>query len=243
MNGKLYMCVPYAERDVAKAMGAKWDPKRKKWYYEGPVRDYVKFAKWIACGRELTTIAYEYIYILEGVQNCFKCKKPTRVVGLGIGEHVSLFQHEDGSYESETIEDIVGYEPLYVAWVEDESAIPPALLRYLQQNYNVHKGFSKIAGECFANHCDHCGVIQGNFYLFEEDSPLTAFIPDGPELQEKLRKLKIYSIGIDENLVLDWHFGYGDNDELYLKYGTIEDLKLPPSQYNDVITYEELYGI
>ncbi len=27
-----YLNVPYEEREQAKAMGAKWDPERKKWY-------------------------------------------------------------------------------------------------------------------------------------------------------------------------------------------------------------------
>jgi len=29
---KQYLNVPYAERDAAKAAGAKWDPEKKKWY-------------------------------------------------------------------------------------------------------------------------------------------------------------------------------------------------------------------
>jgi len=244
MNGKIYMAVPFAEKDNAKALGAKWDATLKKWYYEGPVYNYVKFAKWIACGREETTIACGYIYILESIQICFRCKKPTRVVGLGIGEHVMLFMGEDGHYEIEVAEDMAEYdEAIHVAWANDEHAIPKALLEYLQQNYNVHKGFSRTAGECFANHCDNCGVIQGNFFLFGEDSPLTALIPDGSQLQEKFQKIKIFSIGIDEDLVLDWDFSYCDNDCLYFKYGQTKDLRLLPSQYDDTITYKELYGI
>ena len=83
-------------------------------------------------------------------------------------------------------------------------------------------------------------MIQGNWYLFEEDSPLTTFIPDGSELREKLSKLKIYSIGIDENLVLDWNFGMGDNGELYLKYCPTKELILPPSD-DEYITYADMY--
>ena len=59
-------------------------------------------------------------------------------------------------------------------------------------------------------------------------------------LHEKLSKLKIYSIGIDENLVLDWNFGMGDNDELYLKYCSAKELILPPSD-DEYITYADMY--
>ena len=30
---KYYLNVPYEQKDVAKSLGSKWDPKRKKWYY------------------------------------------------------------------------------------------------------------------------------------------------------------------------------------------------------------------
>ena len=30
---KIYINVPFAQKDVAKKYGAKWDPKRKSWYY------------------------------------------------------------------------------------------------------------------------------------------------------------------------------------------------------------------
>jgi len=244
MIGKIYMNVPYAEKDTAKAMGAKWDSKLKKWYYHGPIEDYIKFAKWIADGREHTTIAYEYVYIVEGMRQCYKCMKPTRVIGLGIGEHIELVQHEDGSYEIGIMMEYEGDGPLHLAWADSEDDIPPALLHYLVGKYNVKTGYSGIAGKCFANHCDNCGAIQGNWHLFNEDSPLTAFIPDGPELKERLSQLKIYGIGIDENLVLDWEFGYGSNDELYFKYSDFEELALSSShQESGYITYEEMYQL
>lgn len=31
-NHKIYLAVPYEEKDEAKKLGAKWDPKRKKWF-------------------------------------------------------------------------------------------------------------------------------------------------------------------------------------------------------------------
>lgn len=63
MHGNLYLEVPYSEKELAKSMGAHWDPVIKKWFYEGPVSNYVKLARWISGERELTIIAHEYIYI------------------------------------------------------------------------------------------------------------------------------------------------------------------------------------
>jgi cell division septation protein DedD len=38
--------VPYAEKDEAKQLGARWDPKRKKWYVPAGV-DAAPFERWL----------------------------------------------------------------------------------------------------------------------------------------------------------------------------------------------------
>jgi len=35
LKQKYYLKIPYSEKEVGKKYGAKWDPKKKKWYYEG----------------------------------------------------------------------------------------------------------------------------------------------------------------------------------------------------------------
>jgi hypothetical protein len=42
---KTYLNVPYAQKDAAKALGAKWDAVRKKWYVSSD-KDLAPFAKW-----------------------------------------------------------------------------------------------------------------------------------------------------------------------------------------------------
>ena len=42
---KIYLNVPYAEKDAAKALGARWDAANKKWYAPGNL-DIANFAKW-----------------------------------------------------------------------------------------------------------------------------------------------------------------------------------------------------
>lgn len=45
-NAKRYLEVPFAEKDEAKALGARWDPARKKWYIPAGVA-IAPFAPWI----------------------------------------------------------------------------------------------------------------------------------------------------------------------------------------------------
>ena len=70
----------------------------------------------------------------------------------------------------------------------------------------------------------------------------SASMPDGPALRAKLAKLKIYSIGIEDSLVLDWSFGMGDQDEHYLRYCPVEPLLLPPST-DEYHSYADLYDL
>lgn len=67
---RLYLNVPYSEKDEAKALGAKWNAKAKKWF------------------------------IIEGKQKCWKCGNITTVVGFGIGEFVHIYgEAETPQYE------------------------------------------------------------------------------------------------------------------------------------------------
>lgn len=81
---RLFLNVPYSEKDEAKALGAKWNPKEKKWYINVPQEEYVKFSKWILRKSEDVIIATENLYIVEGARACWRCGKETKVVGLGI---------------------------------------------------------------------------------------------------------------------------------------------------------------
>jgi len=42
----IYLEVPYAEKDKAKALGAWWSPSKKKWYVKD-IENLYPFYKWI----------------------------------------------------------------------------------------------------------------------------------------------------------------------------------------------------
>jgi hypothetical protein len=48
---KFNLKVPFAEKDAAKALGARWDAANKLWYVEGKA-DMAPFAKWSPTPRE-----------------------------------------------------------------------------------------------------------------------------------------------------------------------------------------------
>ena len=46
-DSKIYLNVPFAQKDEAKALGARWDAIQKKWFVT-PDKDIALFAKWQA---------------------------------------------------------------------------------------------------------------------------------------------------------------------------------------------------
>lgn len=44
-DSKTYLNVPYAQKDAAKALGARWDAAAKKWYVPAG-KDIAPFAQW-----------------------------------------------------------------------------------------------------------------------------------------------------------------------------------------------------
>ncbi|WP_197068263.1 DUF5710 domain-containing protein [Candidatus Soleaferrea massiliensis] len=239
---KLYLNVPYSEKEEAKSLGAKWNARVKKWYINTDPKEYTKFSKWILGDTDDAVIATEYIFIVESQQKCWKCGQSTRVVGLGIGEFVHIYGDADDPH-FEIVEDYVEPgEELHLAWADNENDIPPKLLKYLKDTYSVKTGYSKTIGrKCFANHCDCCGVLQGNWFLFNEpDSPLSSCV-GGDELIERMCKLKIKGIPIKDDLQLDWNVGFCSNDYAYFKYGQFEELVLSTDPNDEYISYEELY--
>lgn len=239
---RLFLNVPYAEKDEAKALGARWNPKVKKWYIDAPQKEYIKFAKWILQDTDDAIIATEYIFVVEGQRLCWKCGKSTRIIGLGVGEYIRFFDVGNGP-QYESVENGPDKE-LHLAWTACEEAIPPKLRKYLKENYSAKTGYSKtLNGRCFANHCDHCGSLQGNHFVFNEvESPLMLMV-EGDELVEQASKLKIFMMPIEDALQLDWEVGFGSQDYAYFQYGQCEELILSSYLGNACISYEELYSL
>lgn len=43
----LILNVPFGEKDEAKALGARWDPTRKKWYIDAQQAAIEAFTRWV----------------------------------------------------------------------------------------------------------------------------------------------------------------------------------------------------
>lgn len=208
-NTRLYLNVPYKEKEEAKALGARWDPEKKKWYITYK-KNYHLFKKWFS-SPNTNLIIYDHLYIAVTNKECFKCKQLTPVISLASDTIVEI--QEDEEIRTEVWDDAIHF-------IFDFDNPPKILKKYLKEKYNFYYGYSKFTDSYYyGNHCSNCGVLQGNFYLHEEvDSPF--FIHD----IEDAKKITLLKFKLDNDLELCSAFSWSSTDYLLERYSNIEDL-------------------
>lgn len=241
MVAKIYLQVPYNEKNIAKSLGAKWDPNIKKWFYRGSVKDFIHFRKWILSPQiSEIVIAHKCIYIIEGKRRCYYCGRETTIIGIGLGAYSELIDEGDWCEINEPEED--DDDNITLSWFYDEEDIPPLLRRYLKNKYNVKMKYSKTTKSVeFANSCEYCDALQGNFYIFDEDSSLSTSVFE-QELVDRMKKLKIYRIHIDEALLLNVSVKPFFHDWAYKQYANFQDLIISPTG-KFYTPYAEMYEL
>lgn len=220
----LILNVPFNEKDEAKKLGARWNPDIKKWYIHKR-EDYYKFAKWILPYGNI--IVCDSIYIIEGEQKCFKCTKNTRVIGFGLEKYIYMEMDDSIDEDGNECEECVmhlseEYNDNNISIVGTIYPIPQFILEYVQNNYNYKMRYSKTTKESHMNNCcEHCDVLQGDFFLFEEvDSP---FYLDSIE---KVKKLKIFKIPLKTDIIIQSNIVYDSESWMLKEYGNIIPLKI-----------------
>lgn len=219
-NVLLYLDVPYSEKDEAKSLGARFNANIKKWYYHGSSQKLSFFSKWILRNRTETIIT-DNVYIISNKHTCWKCKRDTTVMAFGIGDYISLWR--DGEIIDSETNVNKQHNSIHIAWTDKEQNIPPLLLKYIKRNYNVKTGYSRVVGKCFANHCEFCGTIQGNYHLFQENGPFYLWAATDEEAEKKFTHIELHWVPCDCSLQLDWDVYETpfDNDYEYIDYDEI----------------------
>jgi hypothetical protein len=156
--------VPYQEKDDAKRLGARWDAARKTWYLpDGSNTE--PFAKWLTSQSDIDIRCSSY-FVAQSTRKCWRCDQSTQVFGflLPRGHEVWLDSDDFVGWEQQTSAAVVYYTTYLPSPVQ-------AQMRSLSDQYR--NDFSRTTQTYYwMNHCDHCGMKQGDFELFEEfDTP------------------------------------------------------------------------
>ncbi len=227
-SSRLYLNVPNKEKDQAKSLGARWDPERNELYIDDS-NIYHLFRKWYY-NQEANGILYNYIYIATANRTCFRCKKQTQVIAL-----VS----PNSTYIDENKEIIHENNLEFFRYID---YLPEKFSKFLKEKYNFYYGYSKfIDSYYYGNHCIHCGVLQGDNYLYDEVD--SVFFINSIQRAKNITLLKfilpeaihINFESINSSLIMI--NSPQANNSLLLKYSKIINI----DDDNDEHTYNEVY--
>ena len=167
---RIDLAVPFAEKDEAKRLGARWDGERKLWYVPDGV-DAGAFGRWLPSEPDISVRSSSY-FIAHTTKPCWKCSEHTSVFGFILpAGHETLEPDEDDDERDAWYR----YdEPTIVHYVTDLLPAVAARIKAFSRHYRVD--FSKTTQSSYwMNHCEHCGMKQGDFEMYCE--PQGAFFP------------------------------------------------------------------
>lgn len=211
--------VPFAEKDEAKSLGAKWDPSLKNWYIPegvgiGPLAQWLPATEHadLKHGPEFCVRA-PYYYVMESVSDCWGCSNLTRVFSFKLPE-----QHEEFEYYEDEDEDFALTSNLgewkchgYRGTVSNVDSLSPLVTKQIHHFTNKFKqAYSKTTGSRYLmNHCENCGAKLGDFFMHSE--PGGAFFPTSPQEAKRMTLIRINerfdancSVGFASEDFFDW---------------------------------------
>jgi hypothetical protein len=181
-RSRVYLGVPYAEKDEAKRLGARWDPAMHAWYVPAGVSPSA-FARWLdplpsQPAQPSTTPAISVglgptctARLLAISERCWQCRKHTGcLLGILVPEDLAeQVDHPEGFVQFDLVAEALA------------TAVDPSLLRALRVG-PLRLRFSRtVGGTYMSNGCCHCDALQGTFPLMEK---LGEFQADGGQLEE-----------------------------------------------------------
>ena len=175
--------VPYSDKDIAKSKGAFWDVEQKTWFVPDH-KDINDFQQWINKSK-VSVIIKSPVSIALNSSDCYKCANKTAVISLASNNFYYLNTDEN---EDEKWFRADGWSFFSMpVFIENELV---GKINKLFPNYKI--AYSKTAESSYwANHCEHCGALQGDFFLHSE--PGGAFFPLEIEEYEQLTFITVPS--------------------------------------------------
>ncbi len=173
--------VPYAEKDIVKKLGARWDPINKTWYVPDNV-DLKKFSKWIDDLKP--NLILDNLFIAVSQERCWKCQKVVPVLSL-CSKNFTYIENPGkvDSYTQEFKNDLTFFSSINLP--------SQKIAQYINNKFPFYyPDYSKtIQSKYWMNHCIFCKAKLGDFFLYNE--PGGAFFPIDPDDAKKIELIHI----------------------------------------------------
>ncbi len=154
--------VPYSEKDLAKEKGAFWDKDNKTWFVPD-YKDINLFSQWIDTDK-VSIIAKAPFWIGVTQKTCWKCGSMIDVIAFASNKFwIYEYSDDDEALQEWYLQD-------YFSFFYMPGYIEKEILDIVCSRFPTFKlGFSKtVNGKYWANHCEHCNALQGDFFMHDE---------------------------------------------------------------------------
>jgi Domain of unknown function (DUF5710) len=181
--------VPFAEKDEAKRLGARWNAERKKWFVPAGVNQEL-FKRWIETkpkpvSQAATQTMFAPVWLLTSNENCYRCHKVSPVFAI---TSQAIKDYDVDDYGDIHFLTHRADENTHVS-ISNLKSVDGRISQYLAKfapNYRMD--FSKTqSANVYMNHCHHCGAKLGDFYMHNE--PGGAFFPESYEDAHRMKKM------------------------------------------------------
>ncbi|KTD34695.1 DNA primase TraC [Legionella moravica] len=184
---KFYINVPYSEKDLAKELGAKWDPIKKSWYVPHGLNQS-NFEKWTPQNNAKNAdanIRSVGFFIVESLESCWKCKQGTPVFAFLLPENHQTKEYEDE--DDEENDNMIWIDRNYKSIVSFASFMNEKCIEIIHRFTSCYYfDFSKQSSESYyMNHCKNCNSKLGDFFMHSE--PDGAFLPMSSETAKGIK--------------------------------------------------------
>jgi hypothetical protein len=154
--------VPFAEKDDAKRLGARWDGRQRIWYVpEGT--DPTPFKKWLPEAQASNIRAPRWKLIIAP-RECWRCGESTRVFAIVLPPgHEALIEEDDAAADRWER----GECSVLLSYLEAVPAEVTVQLRMLAPHYRLDHS-QTTESFYWLNHCEHCEAKLGDFDTIAE---------------------------------------------------------------------------
>lgn len=170
-TGRIWLSVPYREKEEAKKLGARWDPTVRRWWIRpselAPIQ--ARNSEWLANGDYSIAITGK-LYLVVGIHMCPRCAQRSRVAGTIATEAYELDSELGAQRESDDVADSASQDPVFICQLRAISD------HQLKARIDEHCPFFwPNRHGVYRNHCEGCGYeFHEGSDLFGDDCP---FIP------------------------------------------------------------------
>lgn len=176
---------PYSEKDIVKAKGGLWSVEEKTWYVPDNT-DVNNFLKWMPEGKYSIIIKTPF-YIAVNKRECWKCSQETSVVAIASNNFYCLdYKNEDDDTMQWIQQEGFSFFSMPIYFDEQLTSVIEKLFPFYKIGYS-----RTVGGKYWANHCQKCSALQGDFHLHNE--PGEAFCPISAQECKTLQLVSIPS--------------------------------------------------